>query len=290
MEQVAKNIPWNSQSLEEWRRRYAKGKIIDLDGHCTHYVEKGQGEPVILLHGWFHDSQMWAKNIDALAKRFKVYALDLWGFGYSTREPMNYGYPLYAGQVLKFMDALNIERASLVGQSMGGGTSILLCTQHRERVNKMVLVCSGGMPNPPLLMTRIACLPGVGEFLFRLRGSRLGILKTVFIYDEKSIGGEYFEELTRHHQIKGTTEALLSSLRKNFFDKLLSEIQRLGEMDLPILIVWGRHDKSIPIDIGLRIHEILKGSRLEILGQSAHCPNYEEPEEFNRIVMGFLTS
>jgi len=281
--------PWNSQPLDEWRVKYAKGKLINLDGHSTHYIEKGDGKPVILLHGWFHDSQMWSKNIDSLAQTFKVYALDLWGFGYSTREPLDYGYPLYVDQLLKFMDALNIQKASLAGQSMGAGTSILFSTQHRERVDKIVLVCSGGMPNPPLLMTRITCLPGVGELLFRFRGSRRGILKIIFIHKEKSIAGGYFEDLVCFHQIKGTTEALLSSLRKNFFDKLLDEIRRLGETNVPILIVWGRHDRSIRLELGLQMHKILRGSHLEVLEHSAHCPNYEQPKEFNDIVTDFLS-
>ena len=64
--------PWNSQPLDEWRVKYAKGKLIDLDGHSTHYVEKGDGKPVILLHGWFHDLQMWSKNMDSLAQTFKI--------------------------------------------------------------------------------------------------------------------------------------------------------------------------------------------------------------------------
>jgi len=287
---MTKSIPWNSQPLDKWSHKYAGGKFIDLDGYTTHYIEKGEGAPLILLHGWFHDSQMWVKNMDALAKVFKVYAIDLWGFGYSTRKPMDYGYQLYAEQLLKFMNALNIEAASLIGQSMGAGTSILFCTQHRERVDKIVLVASGGMPNPPLFMTRIVCIPGIGEFLFRLKASRRGILKSVFIHDEKSIADGYFEELTRFHQIKGTNEALLKSLRKNFFDKLLNEIHKLGKMDIPILIVWGRHDKSISPDLGQQMHKILEGSRLEVLDQSAHCPNYEQPEEFNQITIQFLSS
>jgi len=287
---VAKFIPWNSQPLEEWRQKYATGKFIDLDGHSTHYIEKGEGEPVILLHGWFHDWQMWSKNIDALAKSFKVYANDLWGFGYSTREPMDYGYPLYADQLLKLMNALNIERASLIGQSMGGGTSTLFCTEHRERVNKIVLVASAGLPNPPLLMTKIACLPRIGELLFGLKGSRRGILKTVFIHHKESIADGYFEDLTRFQQIRGTTEALLRSLRQNFFDKLLNEIDKLGEMNVPILLVWGRYDKSISPEIGYRMHKILKGSRLKILDQAGHCPNYEQSAKFNQVVLDFLTS
>lgn len=287
---MTKAVPWNSQPVDEWRRKYAPGRFINLGGHITHYIEKGEGPPVILLHGWFHDSQQWSRNIDALAKWLKVYAMDLWGFGYSTREILDWGYPLYTEQLLRFMDTLGIDKASLMGQSIGGGTSILFCTRHRERVDKIVLVASGGMPNPPLLKTRITCLPRVGEFLFSLWGSRRGILKSMFIKDKKSIAGGYFEELTRFHQIRGTTETLLDSLRKNFFDKLLLVINKLGEMDVPILIVWGRHDRSIRLSLGQEIHKILKGSRLEIFEDAAHCPNYEQPEKFNEIVSGFLST
>ena len=119
-------IPWNSQPLDSWARQHAEGRFVDLDGRRTHYIEKGAGEPIILLHGYFFDSYLWAANMDVLAQQFKVYALDLWGFGYSTREPLNYGYQLYSDQVLLFMDKLGIQRASLVGQSMGGGTAIAM--------------------------------------------------------------------------------------------------------------------------------------------------------------------
>ena len=72
-------VPWNSQPLEFWAEKHAKGKFIDLDGRSTHYIEKGKGEPVILIHGFFYDSYMWSRNIDALAEHFKVYVIDLWG-------------------------------------------------------------------------------------------------------------------------------------------------------------------------------------------------------------------
>ncbi len=121
---MVKFIPWNSQPLDKMADRHANGKFIELDGNTTHYIEKGEGDPVILIHGFFYDSYMWNNNIDVLAEKFKVYAIDLWGFGYSTREPMDYGYPLYARQLDLFMDALNLPHASLIGQSMGGGTII----------------------------------------------------------------------------------------------------------------------------------------------------------------------
>ena len=157
-------IPWSSQPLDAWAARYARGTSVDLGGRKTHYVEKGEGEPVILLHGLFFDTNMWSENIDALAAHFKVYALDLWGCGYSTREPLDYGYPLFAEQLLRFMDRLGIARASLVGQSMGAGTAIRFCVEHRERVNKLVLVACAGLPNRLPLLARILDIRGVGEF------------------------------------------------------------------------------------------------------------------------------
>jgi len=289
---MAEFIPWNSQPLDEWAKKYSTGKFIKLDGYLTHYIEKGEGEPVILIHGIFYDSYMWNKNMDALAERFKVYALDLWGCGYSTRESMDYGYPVYADQLLKFMDALNIQKASLVGQSMGGGTCILFALQHRDRVNKMILVNSTGMPNPLPLMGKIANLPKVGEFLMGLKGNffRKMALDINFIYDKGFITDSYFENVTRFHKIKDTTEVLLKISRKQFFGKLLDEIHRLGETDVPILIVWGRHDKSIPLERGQEMHRILMGSRLEILERAAHCPHDEQSQRFNQLAVDFLSS
>ena len=84
---MCKKIRWNSQPLDVWRAKYARGKFINIDGHSTHYMEKGNGPLVILLHGWFHDNQMWNKNVDLLASRFRVYTIDFWGFGYCGTCP-----------------------------------------------------------------------------------------------------------------------------------------------------------------------------------------------------------
>ena len=189
-------IPWNSQPLEGWAERHAKGKFVELGGRRTHYLEKGSGPPLILLHGFFYDSYLWAENIDALARHFKVYAIDLWGCGYSTRESMNYGYPLYAEQLRLFMDALNIDHASLVGQSMGAGTALKFCVQHRRRVDKLVLVSAAAMPNPLPLMGKFFNLPGIGEFFLNMKTDafRKTALKDVFIHD-KALVTDAFRDL-----------------------------------------------------------------------------------------------
>ncbi|MCB0196116.1 MAG: alpha/beta fold hydrolase [Anaerolineae bacterium] len=283
-------IPWNSQPLDAWADKYAQGQFIDLDGHRTHYLEKGQGEPVLLLHGFFYDSYIWAENIDALAEHFKVYALDLWGFGYSTRERLDYGYPLFAHQVLLFMNRLGIERASLVGQSMGGGTAITFCVQHRPRVNKLLLVDPGGMPNPLPFTEKIFNFPVIGEFILSLNTNmaRRKVLGDYWIHQQDLITDHYFKNVTRFQKIKGTSAVLLSILRKQFFDTLSDEIQMLGQLDVPTLLVWGREDKAIPVQRGEAMHRIVRGSRLTIFDNAGHVPNYECAAAFNQVAIDFL--
>lgn len=283
-------VPWNSQPRDEWAAKYAPGKFVELEGLSTHYVERGSGEPVIFLHGFFFDTNMWSKSIDVLAERYKVYAIDLWGFGYSTRKPLEYGYPLYKKQLLQFMDALDIQKASLIGQSMGGGTIIYFTVSNRERVEKIVLVNAAGMPNTLPLMGRISNLPGVGEFMYSLNNDfiRKFTLGNNFLYNKHLITEEYYEQLTQFHKIKGSSEVMLTVTRKQFFDTLIEEIITLGDMDVPTLIVWGRNEKSIPLPIGRELHKLLKDSRLEILDQAGHCSNMDQPERFNQITLDFL--
>lgn len=282
-------IPWSSQSLDQWAEKYAQGKFIELGGRRTHYLEKGDGPPVILLHGFFYDSYLWTANIDALARHFKVYALDLWGFGYSTREPLDYGYPLYAEQVLLFMDSLGLRRASLVGQSMGAGTAVLFGVQHRPRVEKLVLVAAAGMPNP-LIMLRLFSLPGIGEFLEGLKTDALkrSAFAYGFMHNHELLTDTYFENVTRHQKIQGSARVALTIQRKQFFDTLSDTIHRLATLEVPTLLVWGRQDKATPLRLGRQMHEILQGSRLEILDNAGHVPNYERADAFNPLVVDFL--
>lgn len=287
---MPQSVRWNSQPLDRWADKYARGKFVDLNGRRTHYIEAGQGEPVILLHGFFYDSYLWAANLDVLAEHFKVYALDLWGFGYSTREALDYGYQLYAEQVLLFMDSVGIQHATLVGQSMGGGTAIQFCVQHPQRVDKLLLVAPAGMPYSLPLTGKFFNLPGIGEFFMGLNTDtiRKKNLGDFWIHNKQLITDDYFENVTRFQKVSGTTEASLSILRKEFFHTLRNEIERLAQIEISILIIWGREDKSIPVSCGQEMHHILDGSRLEILDEAGHVPNYEQAARFNQLALNFL--
>ena len=291
------NVKWESQSLDGWARQHAKGKFISLDGHRTHYIEQGEEhadkDPIILLHGFFYDSFMWKSNMDAFSEHHKVYAPDLWGFGYSTREPMDYGYALYVRQVIAFMDALEIQKATIVGQSFGGGTAIKMAVDYSDRVNKLILISASGMPNSQPLMAKIInAFPALGRFMYGLDTDNIrkkGLLD-YFVYDEMLLSKEYFDNVTRFHKIKGTVAVMLDIMRRDFFFTLQDEIHQLAELQKDILIVWGEYDKGNPLRLGKAMHEILRGSKLEVIKNAKHVSNSERPQIFNSMATAFLAS
>ena len=113
-------------------------------------------------------------------------------------------------------------------------------------------------------------------------------LGNTFLHNKQIITDEYFENATRFHKIKGTTEVMLYITRKQFFDTLIEEIKTLSLMNVPTLIVWGREDKAIPFHTGQEMHRILKGSRLEILDEAGHCPHDDQSDRFNQLTLDFL--
>ncbi len=108
------------------------------------------------------------------------------------------------------------------------------------------------------------------------------------MHNKQTITEEYFENATRFHKIKGTTEVMLYITRKQFFDTLIEEIKTLSLMSVPTLIVWGREEKSIPLHTGQEMHRILKGSRLEILDEAGHCAHDDQSDLFNQLTLDFL--
>jgi len=283
-------VPWNSQPLDVWAERYAEGKFLDLAGRRTHFVERGEGRPIVLIHGFNLDLHTWTKNLDSLATRFKVYAPDLWGQGYSTRQLTEYGYDLFEEQIRLFMEALDIQKASLVGHSMGGGTAIVFALRNPDRVDRLVLLDSAGIPTKLPFRSRVFRLRGVAELLMSLPTDRIRRmnLEDIWIRDRESLTEDSYSEFTRYQKIEGTTEALLSILRADFFNTLEDEIRELGQLGIPTLIVWGREDVSLPVRNAEEMNHLIQGSRLEILDDAGHLANFDRADAFNDLVIDFL--
>lgn len=285
-------VAWDSRPLSSWGDVRPPGYVVDLGGRRTHFVRKGLGPAVLLIHGFNLDHNTWLANIDALARHFTVHAVDLWGCGYSTREPLDYGFPLFVRQIRSFMDHLGLPRADLVGHSMGGGVAIATAAVHPDRIGRLVLVGSVGMARKPTFRERFFRLPWLPELVLGLPvdAIRRRNLLDYWIHDPELLTPEVFAALTGFQKVAGTNRAALAMLRRDFFGTLDGEIDHLAELAIPTLLVWGRHDRAVPLAIGRLLHERLPASRLEVFERSSHLPNFDEPDRFNDCVVGFLQS
>ena len=280
-------------TYEEGIQRFAKGKFVAVDNKKVHYVEKGDGKPIILIHGFLYHTVMWKKNIDALAEKFKVYAIDLWGWGYSERlKKMEYSFELYGNQIRGFMDALNIKRATLVGQSMGGSISVYVAAHFPERVDRVILVGPAVFPYPMTTVGRIYQLPFIGEFMNAIPGDALmkNNIKTIWFFDKGKVTEAYAKEVLQPLCIKGSHAGAMYILRNVLKAPYVErEARGLAKMNKPSLILHGREDKAIPLDKSRALHDLWKGSKLVIFEKAGHSPHEEYPERFNKLAIDFLS-
>lgn len=267
------------------------GRFAPVGQEIIHYVEAGSGHPLVLLHGLAAWSYTWRKNIPALSREMKTYALDLPGFGLSTKT-RRAGYSLWdqARHVLAWMDAVGLERVVLAGHSMGGEIALRLATLAPERVAALLLVASAGYA--------VTSLPREARLALRVPGLGLGLIRYFF----------FNQRFTRaalraaRHDPAGVTEADVAAYllpartpgATRTFLRLLREIDfgsfapRIGEVRQPALLVWGARDPWTPLAHGERMARELAGARLHVFPQAAHMPHEEHPDEFHRLVLGWL--
>ncbi|MBS3920861.1 MAG: alpha/beta hydrolase [Deltaproteobacteria bacterium] len=278
---------------EEAVQKFAKGKFVTVDGKNVHYVEAGNGPPIILIHGFLYHTVMWKKNIDALAEKFKVYAIDLWGWGYSERlGEKEYSFERYGKQIVGFMDALNIKKATLVGQSMGGGISVYVAAYHSERVDRLILVDPTVIPQPMTTIGKIYQSPFIGEFMNAIPGDALekNNIRTIWFYDKTKATDEYCKEVLQPLCIKGSYAGFMFILRNVLKEPYVEkEANLLAKMSIPTLIIHGREDKAVPLDRSQKLNGLWKGSKLVIFEKAGHTPHEEYPEKFNKLAIDFLS-
>ncbi len=281
-------------TYEEAIQKFAKGKFVTVEGKKVHYVEAGNGPPIILIHGFLYHTVMWKKNIDALAEKFKVYAIDLWGWGYSERLKENeYSFERYGKQIVGFMDALNIKKATLGGQSMGGGISVWAAAHYPERVDRLILIDPAVIPYPMTTIGKIYQLPFFGEFMNAIPGDALmkNNIRTIWFYDRNEATEEYCREVLQPFCIKGSYAGAMFILRNVLKEPYVEkEANLLAEMSISTLIIHGREDKAIPLDRSQKLNNLWKGSKLVIFDKAGHSPHEEYPEKFNKLAIDFLSS
>lgn len=279
-------------SYEAMAGKYAQGKFVTVDGKKVHYIEKGSGKPLILIHGFLYNTVMWEQSVDALSTEFRVLVIDLWGWGYSERlNPSEYSFDRYAKQVTGFMDALQIEKATLIGQSMGGGISVYVAANHSERIDRLILVAPAVIPYPKRPAGKVYQLPFVGEFLNAIPGDSLMVnsIKTAFFYDQSKVTDAYAKKVLQPMCIKGSYDGMMYLMREVLKDPYVEkEANMLTQLNIPTMIIHGRQDIAVPLDRSQKMNKMWKSSKLEIFEEAGHTPHEEYPEKFNQLALNFL--
>jgi 4,5:9,10-diseco-3-hydroxy-5,9,17-trioxoandrosta-1(10),2-diene-4-oate hydrolase len=271
-------------------RTSAAGKDVTVLGFKLHYLEAGRGAPVVLLHGLGGDGSRWAPNIDALAKDFHVFALDQIGFGESDKPLANYHTGMLAEFLVGFLKAVGVQKASLVGNSMGAGVALYTAAKFPQVVERIVLADGGGYRSEP----GRAAAPPTPEALHRRQ-----IQNSVTREETR----EFFRILFHDKSLvtdKMVDDQLAMRLRSAF---TISKIQEAGQQGLgslteaevraakaPTLIVWGKYDELANPAGADRLERAIPGSRKVIIDNCGHMPQLEKAGEFNRLVADFLSA
>ena len=269
----------------------------EIHGHRVAYRLAGSGPALVLVHGITARSDTWRAVGPRLAERFTVLAPDMLGHGESAKPRGDYSLGAYASGVRDLMMLLGIDRATFVGHSLGGGVAMQLAYQFPERCERLVLVASGGLGREVSPLLRAAALPGADIVLPLLASSRLldagekvgGALARVGLRP-----GTDIEEVARGHASLHDPEA-----RAAFLHTLRSIIdpggQRVDARDrlylaseVPTLIVWGEHDRVIPVDHGRGAAKLVPNSQLEIFEDAGHHPQLDEPDRFVEVLEDFI--
>ncbi len=270
---------------------------VTLHGHRVNFNIAGQGPGIVLIHGVAGRAAQWDQTVQLLAEHHMVVAPDLLGHGDSAKPRGDYSLGAHASGIRDLLIALNMERASVVGHSLGGGIAMQFAYQFPERCERLVLVSSGGLGDDVHPLLRAATLPGSELVLPLLAHPKVVDIASVIPRALGRIGLRTrvdLEEMARGYQSLSNAEA-----RSAFIHTLRAVIdptgQRINASDrlylaskMPSLIVWGRRDRIIPVEHAAPAHEAMPGSRLELFDGAGHFPHLDDPLRFARTLQAFL--
>jgi pimeloyl-ACP methyl ester carboxylesterase len=279
---------WRVASLERLDEHvFRSGDTVTTSDGVLHYIERGAGEPLLLVHGLGASVFTFRRNLDRLARTFRVIAVDLAGFGGSSRAVRDYTLTAHARRLVELMDALGIERAHLLGHSMGGAVALRLAAVWPERVMRLVLVAPA---SPEIMRTGAAVTALLRPFfplfglLYHNRRFRTMTLRSGF-HDRAQMTDEVLEGYWGPARVRGHLEALSRLMAARRKDPPVD----LRAVTAPVLILWGASDRWLRPAQGERLAARLPDARLAVVPEAGHLLPEERPEEFCALVEAFLT-
>jgi len=270
---------------------------IEVHGRRVLYRVAGSGPTIVLIHGMLNSSGHWRAVAQSLASDFTVIAPDLIGHGDSPALRGDYSLGAHAASIRDLMAATGVERATIVGHSLGGGVAMQFFYQFPQRVERLVLVSSGGLGHEVSPLLRTAALPGISTLLSltlhprllermwrlgghpRWRDARVGISM------------QAVSRALRRLESAASREAFLQTLRAviDTRGQRVSATDRLYLLEkVPTMIVWGERDRLIPLSHGRSAHEAVPHSHFRTLPRAAHFPHLEDPDGLSKALREFI--
>lgn len=270
---------------------------VDLHGHRAVYRAAGSGPNVVLIHGMINSSRHWDAVATRLSRTHRVIAPDLIGHGDSATPRGDYSLGAHAASIRDLLATLGVERATIVGHSLGGGVAMQFFYQFPQLTERLVLISSGGLGQEVSPLLRGAALPGSAALLRLATRPRLvGAIAAggARMRARGNSGGVYLQAVARALgplQEDGSRRAFLETLRSviDVRGQRVSARDRLYLLgDMPTLIVWGERDRTIPIAHGREAEQAIPNCRFAALPRAAHFPNLEDPEGLSTALEDFL--
>jgi pimeloyl-ACP methyl ester carboxylesterase len=256
--------------------------IVTSEG-IVHYEMDGRGAPVVLLHGWINSWAVWRETMIYIAEqhRFKVYALDFWGFGESAKEKTPpFQVSSYVSMVKQFMEIMGIQNAPVIGHSMGGTVSLRLTLDHPERVRKVAIVGSPIVGDSLNLLLKIGSISWIANTLFRIPAMLRLVVWFVLSGDSKKIQNMIFQDVSR---------ANAESFFRSIGDLWRTDLRpRIGKVSVPTLGIFGEHDNIVRPNQAQELANGLPHARIQMMSHSRHFPMLDEPELFRETLLEFL--
>jgi pimeloyl-ACP methyl ester carboxylesterase len=262
--------------------RQPQDKTITVFGQTIHYWDLGSGPVLVLVHGLGSSKELdWGEVVAPLSRKYRVIAMDQIGFGRSDKPLLDYRIQTYVDFLNEFLRKLKVQTASLMGESLGGWISALYATEissaHLVPVEKLVLVDAAGLkqekPIPNLNPSTLEDMRKVLEAVF---------YDTSWV-NEELVQKSFADKLAKHDSY--TVHSILSN--PGLASERLDD--RLAEIHVPTLVVWGKQDSLLPISSGERYAAGIAGAKLVSFEQCGHVPPVEKSKEFVSIVDGFLS-
>jgi pimeloyl-ACP methyl ester carboxylesterase len=224
----------------------------------------GEGEPIILIHGLSASSRWWVRNIPALAKHYRVYMIDLPGFGMMRRFRQRFVLDEVADGIVAWMEAIGIKQAHLFGHSMGGYICLRIAANHPELIKCLVLVSPAGIPH----------------------------VRSVYGYTiPLLVAFRYFQPSFFYILISDALRAGPLTILRALQDLLTRDIRDcLNDITAPTLLVWGEHDSLVPPVFGNVLRQEIKHAHLLLLKKAGHVAMFDQSEQFNTAVLRFLSA